>query len=122
MNPPPAFRADDFLSVTSSKSALSRTLRHSACCTTKPAQCPLGSGPQGVRPREGLSPTSPQHEAGMRIEVEGKHPYDRFRGRLEAPSRLLRRRLPSVPPAGGAEVIEPSQRDWWGYRRVMCMT
>ncbi len=28
----------------------------------------LSSGPVDVRPRVGLSPTSPQHDAGMRIE------------------------------------------------------
>jgi hypothetical protein len=54
--------------VTSSSSALSRTLRVSACCAVRPLQFSLRSGPSGVRPRVGLRPKSPQNDAGMRIE------------------------------------------------------
>ena len=36
------------------------------------ARCP---GPHGVRPRLGLSPTSPQHEAGIRIEPAPSLPW-----------------------------------------------
>src|SRR5262245_50507520 len=54
--------------LTSSSAALSRTVRVSTCSTARPSQCSLASGPTGLRPRLGLSPNSPQHEAGMRIE------------------------------------------------------
>lgn len=52
----------------SSRAAASRTLRVSANSMPRPLSGSLKSGPVGVRPRVGLSPTSPHHAAGTRIE------------------------------------------------------
>lgn len=52
----------------SSSSALSRTVRVTACSTTKPYQDSLATGDSGTRPREVLSPTRPVQAAGTRIE------------------------------------------------------
>src|SRR5436190_20863808 len=49
-------------------SALSRTLRLSTPSVAKPAASSERYGAQDTRPRLGFRPTSPQHEAGMRIE------------------------------------------------------
>ena len=52
----------------SRSAALSRTVRVRACSLTRPSRpCPA-LGANDVRPRRGLSPTSPQHDAGTRIE------------------------------------------------------
>src|SRR6266511_4246763 len=48
--------------------ALSRTLREITPPIANPLHSWLANGPTGVRPRVGLSPNSPQHDAGMRIE------------------------------------------------------
>src|SRR5580692_11033112 len=47
--------------------ALSRTERVSACNTVSPPQ-PSPPGAMETRPRDGLKPNNPQHDAGMRIE------------------------------------------------------
>src|SRR5580698_836056 len=47
--------------------ALSRTERVAACSTVNPPQ-PSPSGATEMRPRDGLNPKRPQHDAGMRIE------------------------------------------------------
>src|ERR1700677_316453 len=47
--------------------ALSRTDRVSACSTVNPPQ-PSPCGAMEMRPRDGLNPTRPQHDAGMRID------------------------------------------------------
>ena len=47
---------------------MSRTLRVTASRPTRPDHSSPLSGPTVTRPRLGLSPTSPQNEAGMRIE------------------------------------------------------
>src|SRR3954447_24035430 len=52
----------------SSPTALSRTVRVSTPSVAKPAASSARCGAQDTRPRDGLTPTSPQHEAGMRIE------------------------------------------------------
>ena len=54
--------------VASSRAAQSRTLRVTTCSMAMPFQSSPKSGPLGVRPRLGLSPTRPQADAGMRIE------------------------------------------------------
>ena len=54
--------------MASSIAALSRTERVSTCSWAKPRQTSPMSGPVGVRPRVGLSPNTPQQEAGMRID------------------------------------------------------
>ena len=48
--------------------ATSRTERLTQRSTTRNCEISLMSGPMLTRPRVGLSPTSPQHDAGMRIE------------------------------------------------------
>src|SRR5207237_4833498 len=54
--------------VASRSAALSRTLRVRACSTAMPCHPSPTYGPIGFRPRVGLSPKTPQHEAGMRID------------------------------------------------------
>src|SRR5437588_12905197 len=48
--------------------ALSRTVRVRACSTANPPTTSPYSGPNGLRPRVGLSPNRPHAEAGYRIE------------------------------------------------------
>src|ERR1700722_11155188 len=48
--------------------ATSRTLRASTNSTARPHNGSDDIGPEGMRSREGLRPTRPLHEAGMRIE------------------------------------------------------
>ena len=45
---------------------MSRTVRLTQCSTPRPVSA--RSGPSVIRPWLTLSPTSPQHEAGMRID------------------------------------------------------
>ena len=52
----------------SSRAAASRTDRVTANCTDSGRASSSLAGPTDVRPREVLSPTSPQHAAGMRID------------------------------------------------------
>src|SRR5260370_36118338 len=54
--------------VASSSAALSRTERVTACSATSPLMTSPKFGPNGLRPRVGFIPKSPQHDAGMRIE------------------------------------------------------
>jgi hypothetical protein len=54
--------------VQSRIAALSRTVQLTAWWTESPPQPSVRSGPIGTRPRLGLSPNSPQHDAGMRID------------------------------------------------------
>ncbi len=54
--------------VTSSTAAVSRTVRVTTCSATRKLEISLSPPPSGTRPRVGLRPTSPQHDAGMRIE------------------------------------------------------
>src|ERR1700693_1481197 len=54
--------------VASSNAALSRTERVMACSAASPLRASPKSGPRGLRARVGLSPKTPQHEAGRRIE------------------------------------------------------
>src|SRR4051812_16975782 len=53
---------------TSSTAAASRTDRVSTSSLTSPPLSSPASGANEVRPRLGLSPNSPQHDAGIRIE------------------------------------------------------
>src|SRR4051812_2682323 len=53
--------------MTSSSAAASRTVRASGPCVPRPRE-PLTYGAFETRPRDGLMPTSPQHDAGMRID------------------------------------------------------
>ena len=59
---------------TSSASAVSSTVRVSTPSVPKPANS-ASSGPSGTRNRDGLSPTTPQQDAGMRIEPPASLPW-----------------------------------------------
>ncbi len=48
--------------------AESRTERVTTCSTTSPPIMSPYCGANELRPRVGLSPTRPQHDAGMRME------------------------------------------------------
>ena len=52
----------------SSSAAVSRTLRLTMKCTAHPDSASAICGPQVTRPRDGLRPTTPHAEAGIRIE------------------------------------------------------
>src|ERR1700730_3668754 len=54
--------------VASSPAAVSLTVRLTPPSVTRPFRMSPISGPSELRPRVGLSPTSPQQAAGMRIE------------------------------------------------------
>src|SRR5690349_785315 len=54
--------------MTSSIAAVSRTVRDTTPCTAAPCIISAVSGPNGVSPRPGFSPTSPQQAAGIRVE------------------------------------------------------
>ena len=54
--------------VASSRAAESRTDRVTAWCADRPFHPSKCVGPSGTRPRDGLSPNTPQHDAGIRIE------------------------------------------------------
>src|SRR5215204_1776048 len=54
--------------MASSITALSRTDRVSTCSIAAPSQSSPSMGPVGVRPRVGLSPKMPQHDAGIRMD------------------------------------------------------
>src|SRR5215213_9266992 len=54
--------------MTSSVTAVSRTVRLRQPSVGRPTAPSVQSGAHDTRPRLGLSPTSPQHDAGMRIE------------------------------------------------------
>ncbi len=54
--------------IASSIAALSRTDRVITCSIAAPSHSSPSIGPVGVRPRVGLSPNRPQHDAGMRID------------------------------------------------------
>ena len=58
---------------TSSASAVSPTVRVSTPSTPKPSNA-ASSGPSGTRKRLGLRPTTPQQDAGMRIEPPASLP------------------------------------------------
>src|SRR3989338_7287995 len=76
--------------------ALSRTERVSTCSWAKPRHTSPVSGPVGVRPRVGLSPNTPQHDAGMRIEPPPPPPP--ARGTMHAATAAGE---PPLEPPGG---------------------
>src|SRR5579884_4323574 len=59
--------------MTSSRSALSATVRASGPYVLSPSH-PSSAGRMETRPRVGFIPTSPQHEAGMRIDPPPSEP------------------------------------------------
>src|SRR5207253_3367708 len=54
--------------MASRPSAASATVLATTPLVDRPAQSSPNSGPLEIRPRDGLSPTMPQQEAGIRIE------------------------------------------------------
>src|SRR4051794_2049966 len=60
--------------MTSSASAVSRTLRDSTPSLEAPNQYSPKPGPDEIRPRDGFSPNRPQQAAGMRIEPPPSSP------------------------------------------------
>lgn len=61
--------------VASSMAALSRTLREITCWEASPAQPSPTNGPNGLRPRVGFKPNSPQLAAGIRIDPPPSLPW-----------------------------------------------
>ena len=76
--------------VTSRSAALSRTRPGQGVLDGQPRHRVAGRAPTSRRPRVGLRPTSPQHDAGIRIEpgavaaVRGRHHARGDRGRRSA--------------------------------------
>src|SRR5437660_5522156 len=60
-----------------------------------PAQSSPSSGPLEIRPREGFRPTTPQQEAGMRIEPPPSPPW----ARAQSPAASAAAAPPLDPPA-----------------------
>ena len=75
----------------SSSPAVSRTVRLTHSSTPRPASA--RAGPTEIRPWLGLSPTSPQHEAGMRM--------------LPPPSEALANGTIPAATAAAAPPLEP---------------
>src|SRR3954447_4123394 len=65
--------------MTSSSAAASRTVRASGPDVPRPSE-PETYGAGDTRPRDGLMPTSPQHDAGLRIEPPPSLPCATGRG------------------------------------------
>ena len=59
----------------SSDAAQSRTDRVIMCSVARPPQPSPFSGPSGIRPREGFRPSTPQQDAGMRIDPPPSLPW-----------------------------------------------
>src|SRR4029450_4669045 len=82
--------------------ALSRTERVSPCSRAAPSHSSPSIGPVGVRPRVGLRPNRPQHDAGMRIEPPPSPPP--ASGTVPPPPP------PPPPPAAGPIPAPPPPR------------
>src|SRR3979409_2758363 len=55
--------------------AASATVRAMTPLVASPAQSSPSSGPLEIRPRDGFNPTTPQHDAGMRMEPPPSPPW-----------------------------------------------
>src|SRR6202011_3341654 len=77
-------------------SAASATVRATTPLVASPAQSSPKSGPLEIRPREGFSPTTPQQEAGMRIEPPPSPPWPS----AQRPAATAAAAPPLEPPAG----------------------
>src|SRR2546423_5917795 len=60
-----------------------------------PAQSSPSSGPLEIRPRDGFKPTTPQHEAGIRIEPPPSPPW----AMAQSPAATAAPAPPLEPPA-----------------------
>ena len=79
---------------TSSIAAASRTVRAIGPAVAKPTGSPYIGYPL-IRPRVGLSPNSPQHEAGIRIEPPPSEPW----ATGTSPAATAAAAPPEEPPA-----------------------
>src|SRR2546430_7465975 len=75
--------------------AASATVRAITPLVDKPAQSSPNSGPLEIRPRAGLNPTTPQHEAGIRIDPPPSPPW----ARPQSPAATAAAAPPLEPPA-----------------------
>src|SRR5256885_15422301 len=75
--------------------AASATVRAITPLVDKPAQSSPSSGPLEIRPRDGFNPTTPQHEAGIRIEPPPSPPW----ARPQSPAATAAAAPPLDPPA-----------------------
>src|SRR3989475_7639928 len=81
--------------MASRPSAASATLRAMTPLVASPAQSSPRSGPLEMRPREGFSPTTPQQDAGIRIEPPPSPPWLR----AHKPAATAAAAPPLEPPA-----------------------
>src|SRR5437868_13109410 len=81
--------------MASRPSAASATVRAITPLVASPAQSSPRSGPLEIRPRDGLSPTTPQHEAGMRIDPPPSPPWQS----AHRPAATAAAAPPLEPPA-----------------------
>jgi hypothetical protein len=98
--------------TTSSRTAQSWTERVNALTVVKPRQASPSMGQVGVRPRVGLRPTRPQHNAGIRIEPPPSEAWAKgaMRAAIAAPEppleppgvRLTSQGLRQTPSASGS--------------------
>src|SRR5205809_4959104 len=75
--------------------AASATVRAITPLVDKPAQSSPNSGPLEIRPRAGFNPTTPQHEAGIRIDPPPSPPW----ARPQSPAATAAAAPPLEPPA-----------------------
>src|SRR2546428_11106927 len=75
--------------------AASATVRAITPLVDKPAQSSPRSGPLEIRPRDGFNPTTPQHEAGIRIDPPPSPPW----ARPQSPAATAAAAPPLEPPA-----------------------
>jgi hypothetical protein len=79
---------------TSSSAAASRTVRAIGPAVARPTGSPYIGAPL-TRPRDGLNPTSPQHDAGMRIDPPPSEPW----ASGTSPAATAAAAPPEEPPA-----------------------
>src|SRR3989304_4234017 len=96
--------------VASSRAAQSRTERVRTCCAPSPFITSPMSGPRGLRPRVGLRPTTPQQEAGMRMEPPPSPPW--AMGTMPAATAAAEPPLepPAVRPLSQGLRVGPNRR------------
>src|SRR3989454_3399387 len=75
--------------------AASATVRAMTPLVASPAQSSPRSGPLEMRPRDGFSPTTPQHDAGIRMEPPPSPPWLR----AHKPAATAAAAPPLEPPA-----------------------
>src|SRR2546428_12993613 len=81
--------------MASRPSAASATVLATTPLVDRPAQSSPNSGPLEIRPRDGFSPTTPQQEAGIRIEPPPSPPWLS----AQRPAATAAAAPPEEPPA-----------------------